>query len=138
MECELVSAVQPAKKGPKPAAKPQPKYNVRQGRSTFNVPHMNGARNSNLSFGMNLPPAKKPKVSEAEKELKDSSVKLLAATLGQFSDNDEHKARFAKEVDSSKTVNSLLEDQLGFVGDLHPLIQITMLVGEKFYRTKFT
>ena len=57
--------------------------------------------------------------------------------MGKFADNADHKQRVEKEVNSSKTVNSLIETQLTFVGDLHPLLQTVMLIGEKFYRTKF-
>ena len=91
---------------------------------------------SNANFGFSAPIQKKP-VSEAEKELKDSSHKLLGAIMGRFADNADHRQRFEKEVSTSKTVNSLVEQQLGFVGGLHPLVQTAMLIGEKFYRTKF-
>ena len=94
-------------------------------------------RHGVTKFGISQPPAKKPRVSEAEVELKASSTKLLAATLGHYADNAEHKKRFTKEIDDSKTVSTLLEDQLTFIGDLHPLIQMGLLVSEKFYRTKF-
>ena len=91
---------------------------------------------STANFGFSTPIQKKP-VSEAEKELKDSSHKLLGAVMGRFADNADHQKRFEKEVSTSKTVNSLVEQQLTFVGDLHPLLQTALLIGEKFYRTKF-
>ena len=87
---------------------------------------------------MSLPAPEKRKVSEAEAELKGSSTKLLAATLGQFASSADHKTRFSKELNDSKTVSNLLEGQLTFVGDLHPLVQMGMLIGEKFWRTKFS
>ena len=90
---------------------------------------------SKSQFGISTP--EKKKVSEAEAELKDSSTKLLAATLGQFTSSADHKTRFSKEIKASKTVGNLLEGQLTFVGDLHPLVQMGLLVGEKFWRTKF-
>ena len=91
---------------------------------------------STANFGFSAPVQKKP-VSEAEKELKDSSHKLLGAVMGRFAHNADHQKRFEKEVSTSKTVNSLVEQQLSFVGDLHPLLQTALLIGEKFYRTKF-
>ena len=90
---------------------------------------------SGKNFGISAPVQKKPP-SEAEKELKDSSTKLLGAVLGRFADSADHQQRFEKEVNSSKTVNSLIEEQLTFVADLHPLVQTTLLICEKFYRTK--
>ena len=52
--------------------------------------------------------------------------------MSRFADNADHKQRFEKEVSASKTVNQLVEQQLGFVGNLHPLAQTALLIGEKF------
>ena len=123
-------------RGQRPPARAVP-YSIHQARTRFRPPPFNGQR-SNSQFGMSLPPPEKKKVSEAEAELKESSTKLLAATLGQFASSADHKTRFSKELNDSKTVSNLLEGQLTFVGDLHPLVQMGMLIGEKFWRTKFS
>ena len=139
MECEVVTSQPSQQRGQPPSQRsrrPVP-YSIHQARARFRPPSFNGQR-SNAQFGMSLPAPEKKKVSEAEAELKESSTKLLAATLGQFASSADHKTRFSKEINNSKTVSNLLEGQLTFVGDLHPLVQMGLLVGEKFWRTKFS
>ena len=143
MECELVDVHEQVQQSQqRPAGQRLPNSISRSARYQPYISHpkrptplpYNGCP-SRANFGISAPIQKKP-VSEAEKELRDSSHKLLGAALGRFADDADHKARFEKEVSTSKTLNSLVEQQLAFVGDLHPLAQTALLIGEKFFRTK--
>lgn len=74
----------------------------------------------------------------AQTELEESAGQLVTSTACQLTKDEQHRKRLKTELDRSTAVPQLLQSHLGWVSSLPECMQLGVLLGEKWIRTRMS